>query len=196
MWTFWRILIASALFWLIFVCGYLCRDVLGSWLVDAHSGPLQSQVVIVGSGVGRLFLSFVIVIGVTLFCVLVLFLAVGFSQELWYQIFTRRVIALYMKRRTQERQERRDSLEDVDPEAADIGAPKKPVSVLRHLRSEPGKPKEDSENSEEPPKTSITGRFKKLKEQADLQLAAEREQFDKAPADMSDDEFELTYDND
>lgn len=182
----WRILIASALVWLIFICGYLCRDGLGDWLVEAHSGSVLEQLGLITAGVGRIFLTFVIVAAVGLACTALLLGTVGLLQELWYQIFTRRIIAILIRQRERRDEEIQRQL-DGRVDAGDIGAPRESVSALRHARSESGEV--------EPPKRSVSGRLRALQKAADEQVAAEREHAGTVPADLTDQKFELTYDH-
>lgn len=173
---FLRYLFVSALFWLIFVAGYLCRGVLGDWLLEAHTGTVASQVAAVSEGLFRVFLTFVLFAVVVSVCVGVAFGAVGVLQELWWQVFKRRVVALLTRRRERREEELRRAAEE---DEGDIGAPRESVSARRHARR-------GRDGTHNPPKPtgSLMGRLKELEAQAETEEVAPT---------MDDDDIEVVY---
>lgn len=131
--TFIRYLVVSAIIWLTFIAGYLCRDVLGDWLLSAHTGSLWDQICLVSTGVFRVFLTFVFLAVTITVCLSAAVVFVGVLQEVWYQVIQRRIIAVFMRRREQHQEELRRAAEE-DEDDNDIGAPKESVSARKHAR--------------------------------------------------------------
>ena len=181
---FLRILVVTAIFWFIFVAGYLTRGVLGGWLISAHSGSVSEQLTLVSVGVTRLFLTFAILVSVGAVCVLILFGIWAAIQEAWYQLFTRRVVSLLTRRR--ERREK--ELQQAEEDDADIGAPKESVNIRKHARNARGGvnnlPKDDKPG---PPKQSLLSRIQELQLQAENSVAAE--------SVFEDEEIEVVYES-
>lgn len=164
---FLRYLFVSSLFWMVFVAGYLCRDALGDWLMDAHSGSLWYQVCAVSAALVRVFLTFVLVALVVTVCVFIAFGVIAVLQELWYQFFERRLVAVFTRQRQRHDEELMAAAED---EADDIGAPKESVSARKHAR----RGRSGANNPpQEPPGKSLLGRLAELDQQAQADRAAE-----------------------
>lgn len=121
-----RFIISVGVIWLVFVSGYLSRDVLRDWVVQVHSGSLVNQVVEVSLGVLRVFLT-LIIFGVGLCSIaFLLLLLVGAVQEIWFQLMHRRKIFRALAALGEH--------DDDDLEDEEGVAPRRPVSALRHAR--------------------------------------------------------------
>lgn len=127
-----RYFLASAVVWLVFLAGYVCRSALGDWLVEAHSGSLVDQVALVTSGLFRLFLTFLLVALTLNVCAFLGWGTVALLQECWYQFFQRKIIAILFKNKLGSAEDDDDEDETGDPDFSE--KPRKPVSALKHAR--------------------------------------------------------------
>lgn len=118
------VLFMTLLFWAVFVMGYLSRDLLRAWVVETHSATLPEQAKLVLTAAFRVFMTFAIFVCVALFSSFLLIFSIGVIQEVWYQVFTRRLVPWLFRTREQ--------LEEPEEDDADIGAPKKPVNARKH----------------------------------------------------------------
>jgi len=140
------------MFWLAFLAGYLCRSALGDWLISVHTGSWSAQIYWVGVAILRVFTTFVVVIVAVSVCIAIAFFSVGVCQEIWYQIFRRRLLSIFSRQSTH-----RDHYED-----SSSGAPKEPVRALKHSQSV----KDDAAVSPQPPSKSLLARIQALESQA------------------------------
>jgi len=123
-----RYTVSSAVVWLVFLSGYLCRDVLGDWLISTHSGTIAYQIEAVSFGLFRVFLTCVLVSVVGVVCGSTMLLLVGILNEVWYQVVSRRVVSLYAKQRANRAAEL-----VAESESASTGpVPRMPVSARKH----------------------------------------------------------------
>ena len=159
---FLRYVFASAVFWLVFTAGYLCRNVLGDWLFDAHTGSVGSQIILVSSGLFRVFLTFVLVAVVGLACSAIVFGTWAVLQELWYQFFERKIISLLARAKQRREEELMAAAEDEGE-----GAPKNSVRALDHARKGPGVRSNDA------PVRPLSDRLQKLRRRAKKAAADE-----------------------
>ena len=161
-----RYLFVSALFWLVFLAGYLCRDALGDWLLAAHSGSLWHQTCAISYALFRVFLTFVLVAVVGTTCVFIVFFVTATMQELWYQFFQRRIMSIL----TQRGERREKEMQEIAAGDDDgIGAPTEPVNARKHAR-------QGRDGTNNPPKP--LGRLAQLALIADDDKAAEDDLLD------------------
>lgn len=177
---FLRYLFVSALFWLVFLAGYLCRDALGDWLMAVHTGSVWTQIVVVSTGLFRVFLTFVLLAVVVVVCVYITFFVSAVIQEGWYQFFQRRIVQIFARQRQRREEELQQAAEDEDSD--DIGAPKESVNARKHAR----RAREGVHNPppDGAPKKSLMGRLRELDQQAQSDMAAE--------VDVDDSEITVT----
>lgn len=164
-----RYLFTTALFWLVFLAGYLCRDVLGDWLLAAHSVPFWEQTVTISSALFRVFWTFVLVSVVGSTCVFIAFFTSASLQELWYQFFQRRIMSLLSSVRDRREKEIQEAAATGDADG--IGAPTESVNARKHAASARA-------GKHNPPSEKVI----RLTELAELALKAEPE--DDEIADM------------
>lgn len=159
---------AAAVVWLVFTAGYLCRNVLGDWLFEAHTGSVATQVWIVSTGLFRVFLTFILVAVCGSACTGVAFAAAAVFSELWYQFFHRKIVAMLARAKQRRDEELMAAAEDGDDEEG--VAPKRSVRPLRHARRGPGVRKGDKSGR---PVRPLSERLRELSEQAHQEEAAE-----------------------
>lgn len=130
--SFLRYFVASAAVWVVFLCGFLCRDYLGEWLVAAHSGSFWEQIQFVFVSTIRLFITCAVVLcslSIVISGSMFLF-AVG--QEVWYQLFKRKIINILMRQRRARQEEIQQAIEEEGDKTP--RAPKESVSAVKHAR--------------------------------------------------------------
>lgn len=178
---FLRYLFVAATVWLVFLAGYLCHDVLGDWLIAAHTGTVSRQVLFISEGLFRVFLTFALVAIVAIVCVAIVFFVAAVLQEIWYQFFERKLVSIFVRQRQRREEELRRAAEDDDVDG--IGAPSESVNARKHARQA----REGIHNPpSEAPKGSLMGRLAELERQA--QEAYEQESVE----EDDDDEIQVT----